>query len=311
MKTNLALKNDNQFSALVADMDGHRGSHTPLGTQHPYASPDPDLIAMIREQWRRRQSWHKAEKALTLQAKSLCRRLCLVDMGLIGVELDAKQKTKVITATERLFRAATTDSTDHTMAETAYAAMFPLLQARDVLEDKRKQVEKELERMAKQLPVYDFVQQVKGAGALTLAGIVGEAGDVGSYKTVSAFWKRMGLAVIGDGRQRKVSGVDALDHGYSPRRRSLVWNLGECLTKAQIRKDPEDEEKRVALGYYGQVYLERRAYEAERVSTLAHGHNRAKRYMEKRFLRHLYSAWRGGHGSCETQSRRASPQNTA
>src|SRR5438128_3824242 len=46
----------------------------PFGAPH---NPSVDLAANIyeiREQWRRRQNWHRAEKSLTLQARALCRR---------------------------------------------------------------------------------------------------------------------------------------------------------------------------------------------------------------------------------------------
>ncbi len=102
----------------------------------------------------------------------------------------------------------------------------------------------------------------------------------------------MGMAVIGGERQRRVAGEGAIEHGYVARRRSLMWNIGECLIKAQVRKDPADETKRIAIGSYGQVYLDRKAYEQTRTESLALAHNRAKRYMEKRLLRELWKAWR-------------------
>lgn len=40
------------------------------------------------------------------------------------------------------------------------------------------------------------------------------------------------------------------------------------------------------------LYDERKAYEAGRVETPAHAHNRAKRYIEKRLIRDLWRAWR-------------------
>jgi hypothetical protein len=245
---------------------------------------DPELIDAIREQWRNRQSWHRAEKSLTLQAKALCRRL----VG--GDKAEA----------EKLYNAAMKGA-DTELAQIAFAAISPFVEGRSYIEASRKQVEKVLEKQAKRLPVWKHVEGVKGIGPLMLAGIVGEAGDVGSYKSVSALWKRMGMAVIAGGRQRRVTGADAMEHGYSPARRSLMWNIGDCIIKAQVRKDPEDEEKRIGIGPLGQLYLDRKAYEADRVETKAHAHNRAKRYVEKRLLRELYAAWRGGQPTIETQ----------
>ncbi len=59
-----------------------------------------------------------------------------------------------------------------------------------------------------------------------------------------------------------------------------MWNVGACIVKAG--------------GPLKAVYDARKAYEADHVETKAHAHNRAQRYVEKRFLRDLWSAWRRG-----------------
>jgi hypothetical protein len=149
---------------------------------------------------------------------------------------------------------------------------------------------------------------VSGLGDFSLAGIIGECGGhaPGDFRSPAALWKRMGLAVIGDGRQRRVAGDAALEHGYSPTRRSLMWTVGECIIKAQVRAEKDADGTRTgsrAIGPYGALYLERKAYEAERVETAAHAHNRAKRYTEKRLLRDLWRAWRAnGTGTPNVQS---------
>ena len=222
-------------------------------------------IAEICEQWRRRQAWHRAEKSLTLQAKALCRRLA---EGGDKKEADAIYK-------------AAYGKGSHDMAEVALAATFPLTEARDSVAKHRAAVEKRLIKLAKELPVAPWVEGTRGVGLLSLAAIVGEAGDLGAYANPAKLWKRLGLAVMPDGtRQRRIGGVNALDHGYSPARRSVVWNIGSCIVKAG--------------GPLKAVYDARKIYEAERVETKAHAHNRAQRYVEKRFLKDLWSAWRRG-----------------
>lgn len=218
-------------------------------------------IAELREQWRRRQAWHRAEKALTLQAKALCRRL---------VEGDKD-------AAEILYRAAIGKG-KHDLATTALAAIFPLTEASDGIERHRKIVEKRLAELAGQLPIAPWVDTVRGFGIASLSAIVGEAGDLSDYANPAKLWKRMGLAVMSDGtRQRRISGAEALDHGYSPSRRSVAWNIGACLLKAG--------------GPYKKIYDARKAIELERVETKGHAHNRAQRYVEKRLLRDLWVAW--------------------
>lgn len=219
------------------------------------------IIAEIREQWRRRQAWHRAEKSLTLQSKALCRRLA-VD----GDKAEA----------DRIYKAALGKG-EHEMAETALAAIFPLVEGRKAVETARKQVEKRLAKLAAELPAAAWVAKTRGFGIASLAALVGEAGDLSDYSTVAKLWKRMGLAVMPSGRQRKVTGAEGIEHGYSPARRSVVWAIGDCIIKAG--------------GPYKELYNTRKEYEAPRVETKMHAHNRAKRYMEKRILRDLWLTW--------------------
>lgn len=163
---------------------------------------------------------------------------------------------------------------------------------------------KEMERLAKTLPVWDaWAAETKGVGARSLAVIVGEAGDLSNYPKKGHLWKRMGLAVMDGLRQGglpKGAGADAwIEHGYNPSRRSRIWQIGDSMVKCD--------------GPYRKVYLARKEYEREqavvRGLTVApsakipkadadayisdgHVHRRAQRYMEKMFLRDLWVAWR-------------------
>lgn len=252
-----------------------------LDASHITLADLANTIAEIREQWRRRQAWHRAEKSLTLQAKALCRRLA-----------EGGDKGEA----DKIYRAAQGKGS-HPMADVALAAMLPLDEARKTIEGHRRRVEKRLTELAKLLPVAAWVEGTRGVGVLSLAAIVGEAGDLSNYANAAKLWKRLGLAVMPDGtRQRRIGGADALDHGYSPARRSVVWNIGACIVKAG--------------GPLKAIYDARNVYEAERVATKAHAHNRAQRYVEKRFLRMLWSVWRNGggrQGCSATQSRFAVP----
>lgn len=243
------------------------------------------LIATIREVYRLRVDLHRAEKSLTLQIRGRCRRMVGGDK----------------TVADKLY-GAMLGKGEHEYAHAALAANAPFLEARGIVEARRKAAEKELTKLAKQLPVADWMDGVKGLAALSLGAVIGEAGDLSQYDNPAKLWKRFGLAVMGDGsRQRRVSGVAALDHGYSPERRSIVWNIGECVIKAQVRNVKDADGKRtdesVAIGPYGQLFLDRREYERERVETKGHAKNRASRYVQKRLLRDLWRAWRAASGS--------------
>lgn len=247
---------------------GHRRSDAQL------SDASPPIIPEIRETYRFYVDFMRAKCRLELQVQAVCRRLCDGDKGEAGK-----------------LRKSMVNGMTHPQAETAFGALAPMLQARDTLEAQQKTYEKQMVKLAKQLPVYEWAKEIKGFGDASLAKIVGEAGDLSVYGNPAKLWKRMGLAVIGGGRQRKVSGADALDHGYSPERRALMWNIGDCMIRAQVRKGRDDGPS-TAIGDYGKLYLERKAYEADRVESAAHAHNRAKRYIEKRLLRDLWRAWR-------------------
>lgn len=220
------------------------------------------LIAEIREQHRMRVDFHRAEKRLTLQIKSVCRRLC---------GGDKKEANLLYTALK---------GGDHPLADVALGYLMPLIATRDTLAEERKRPEKTLEKLALQLPVWAWVKPINGFGKLGLAQIVAEAGDLSNYANPGKLWKRMGLAVIDGQAQRRVSGAAALDHNYAPERRSLMYCIGDSL----IKKDNP----------YRALYLERKAYEETKTpdATKMLWHRRAQRYMEKRLLRDLWRAWR-------------------
>lgn len=251
-----------------------------LGT-HPGHADLANTIDLIREIWRRRQAWHRAEKTLIFQAKALCRRL-------------AEGGDKV--EAERIYKAALGKGS-HPLAAVALLAILPLDEARRRIEASRKRAERDLTKAAKALPVTPWVEATRGVGLLSLAAVVGETGDLSDYANPAKLWKRLGLAVMPDGtRQRRVGGIDASDHGYSPARRSMVWNIGACIVRAG--------------GPLKAIYDARKVYEAERVETKAHAHARAQRFVEKRFLRDLWSAWRrlgGNQTAPNTHSWNAAP----
>lgn len=158
----------------------------------------------------------------------------------------------------------------------------------DIWVKREKAALKLMEKLAKELPAWEtFGTGIRGFGAGSLAVIVGEAGDLSNYSSHSKLWKRMGLAVMDGIRQgglAKGAGAEAwIEHGYSPSRRSRMWNIGDTIIKGN--RD----------GYYRKVYLDRKAFELAREPEMKpiKAHRRAQRYLEKRLLKHLWQAWRG------------------
>jgi len=231
---------------------------------------------------RNRQDMHRAEKALTLRIKAKCRRICEGDK----------------TEADRLY-SAMFGKVEHEHGASALVVCQPFIEARALLEKQRKATEKEMVEVAKSLPVVPWVESVRGFGLLGLASIIGEAGDLSNYPTVAKLWKRLGLAVIHGERQQRKAGSEALEHGYSPSRRSVVWTIGDSLFRAngeysdvcRQRKEYE-REKAQAEGLTVCPAAKIPAKEKESYRSDGHVHNRAKRYMEKRLIRDLWQAWR-------------------
>ena len=164
-------------------------------------------------------------------------------------------------------------------------------------------IEREMVRIAKQLPVWEWASGIKGFGALSLAVIIAETGDLSNYANPGKVWKRMGLAPYKgkSARTWRVGGglkaEEWTELGYKPGRRSEMFQRVDPLMKHQIDKvkdaDGNDTGERV-YGPYGKVYADRKRYELERDPAMSkmYAHNRASRYMEKRLLKHLWQAWR-------------------
>lgn len=261
---------------------------------HPLPPGVREAINDIQIEWRLRQRWHKAEKSLILQGKALCRAWTDGD------------KTAASDLFDSVFKDAESDP--------AYAdALQPFIVSIRHFQLKREAVEKIIAKRVRTLPVYGWVKDIHGIGDGGFASLIGEAGDIGSYKSVAAVWKRMGVAVIGDIRQRRVTDADlAAAHGYSPARRSVLWNIGNGLIGGMGRGKrpyPGQDISETDWTPYQKLFVERCRYECARdpekmplkevekdgelrESYPKHAQNRAKRYVEKRFLRDLFAAWR-------------------
>lgn len=221
------------------------------------------LIGEIVQLVRMRRRWLRAKNSLILQSKAICR------MWTSGDKHQA----------DALYKSAVKDTDGVDMSVTV--ALMPFLAAIERFESELKPIERRLEKIACELPVYQWASTVRGFGKLNLAMLVGEAGDIGSYRNPSCLWKRFGLGVFDGKRQRRTTDKElAIAMGYSPERRSTAYLLGDCLVKGN------------KTGAYRSLYLERKELEATRVATKKHAHDRAARYMIKRVLVDLWVAWR-------------------
>ncbi len=108
---------------------------------------------------------------------------------------------------------------------------------------------KNMEKLAKQLPVAEWVSQPEqhGFGFQVLAKIIGEAGSLSNYPNPAKLWRRMGCAPFASGDRvhqgsqwkkmngRGLSSGEWEEYGYSPHRRSIVFQATEPLLKLNCR----------------------------------------------------------------------------
>lgn len=102
-------------------------------------------------------------------------------------------------------------------------------------------IEKEMIRLAKQLPAAKWIEDTdrRGFGILSLATVIGETGDLSLYANPAKVWKRLGLAPFQGkmpstwrrGAEGKLSAEQWTEIGYSPRRRSIMFVVGENIVK--------------------------------------------------------------------------------
>lgn len=287
-------------SATLHDDDGQishdtldrRANVVPCNGGSGHSHRDTNRIAFIRTLYKQRNDIIRAHGNLTRQVISICRHAVGFNTFLPKDERAAAEKRG-----NALLKALKENSPEAAIVMDSAGFLMQAIEQAGFTKQKAL-IERNMEKSVRGLGMEAFIAETKGFSATQLANIIGEAGDLANYATVARLWKRMGMAVINGKRQSKQSDVGlAFDHGYNPVRRSAMWNIGESLIKAQIRSPKDDDGKKngesIAIGYYGQVYLERKADYAARhpEKTKAHIHNDAKRYMEKRLLRNLWKAW--------------------
>lgn len=270
----------------------------------PYA-PTAELteaVSDIVRLHRLRQDMIRAQTKLSLQGQAAIRFMFQTDEDFASDEAKEKARKR----TESLYKVIAADP-----AHELYQYVAPYIMAAEPLDNQRALYEKQLVKAAKRLPVYQWVKGVKGFGDISFATIVGECGDIGSYKSVSAVWKRLGLAVLNGNRQgnpgKAATAEDWIEHGYNRQRRSVSYVAREHVIGGMGKWRPlmnEDVFANPDLTYYQRVYAERARLEAVKLdlpvtesdkgkeSYKKHVSMRAHRYVEKRLIKHLYIEWR-------------------
>lgn len=260
---------ENHSETDVATPPPNGGSPPPDSPPPPGSPDDPsrESVATIVELWRLKRDLERAYQKLDLQGQATCRRFCNGEK----------------TAAQKLWRSVLKGACDDASVE---LALMPYRLAMEPLAQHAKGFEKTLVKLAKAQPLWAWAESVRGLGAPSFAGLLGEAGrPITDYRSVSALWKRMGLAVIGGERQRKCANAEkAIEHGYNPQRRSYAYVIATNMIKAQGTGEK--------AGPYRLIYDAAKASALAKEWTLLHAHNHGMRLMVKALLKDAWVAAR-------------------
>jgi hypothetical protein len=174
----------------------------------------------------------------------------------------------------------------------------------------RADVERSMEQLAIQLPIWSWAAIVRGFSPLGLAAIVGESCGVNAttpaaYGSHQNLCKRLGLGVVDNRRQGNpgpgATAEDWIKHGYKRDRRAEIWTFLDLgIRNAQYRREGP------ALGAYGALYARQVAVYEER--GWKHARAAAARYMAKSFIKDLWRAWRRIDGLTGNAALESAPQ---
>jgi hypothetical protein len=119
----------------------------------------------------------------------------------------------------------------------------------DTLTRQEKAYEKSMIAITKQLPIMDWVehQNQRGFGPMFLAIVIGETGNLSNYANPAKLWKRLGCAPFTKDNTTQMGATwrtikgglnkeDWTEFGYSPRRRSISYLIGENIVKSNKAK---------------------------------------------------------------------------
>jgi hypothetical protein len=255
-----------------------------------------DVVNEIRRLHRKRRFAMKIQHKLDRALESFLR----VNATQWTPDLDAAEREKINKEIRALIKAIRAG------AASEFADVVRISdEARRPADGMRESSEKRMGELAMELPIYAWIETVHGAGALGLATIVAEAGNLSNYSNVAKLWNRLGFAPF-EGfagstwkreswRPRALTKDEWIAHPFSGERYALMHQIVVWLVNAQwIGKAKTASGEGEPDGPYGEVYAARRKHTLTTQPDWSDGHRRmdALRVTMKEFLKHLFLEWR-------------------
>lgn len=258
-------------------------------------------VAIIRLHHRRRRFAMKTQQKLDRSLESYIR----CNYTAWSPDLPKEEAAKCNARVSAILKAARDPESTDADALIVRKMVFALDKSREPWDEQRKIEEKLMIGYVNASDVAEWLEGVKGAGALGVATIIGEAGDLSNYPTEGHLWSRLGFAPF-EGhagstwrretwRPRALSSAEWVEHPFACERYAMMYVIADSLSKAQV----ESAEKSGTTfgrgkGVYGEAYVKRREHTAITHPdwTKMHARNDALRIMMKKFLRDLWREWR-------------------
>ncbi len=201
--------------------------------------PVPQIVSELQSLQRQR--------SIVIKSKVMQEnRIVAIMAGALGYSsmAEEKERDKKFDEARALIKKINTDEATHPLAEvvkTTYLGIDAFNKAKDDLT-------KKMEGWVEKLPIRGWVEanEQKGFGLVSCGMVLGEAGDLSNYANPAKLWKRMGCApyqcerlsktAMGGtwkrGKEGKLTAEEWTAYGYSPRRRSIMYVVTDCLLKA-------------------------------------------------------------------------------
>ena len=262
----------------------------PLVTDGRRAGSVSEISAELQALQRQR-AWHLKSRNM------IANRLQATVAGVLGYHSGMKEadRRKIFGEAGKVIKQIAAGE----IASTLNSLVLTTVSAIDGFEAMKGHLEKEMVKLVKQLPVAKWVEQSdqRGFGLLFLGIVIGETGDLANYANPGKVWRRLGCAPwTKDGEtlmgatwksRSNAKGVTKLhaedweQFGYSPRRRSIAFLIGEGIVKQNQG------------GPYRKRYDEAKAAIAAKHPDYSAGrcHAHGMLLATKRLLRELWIEW--------------------
>lgn len=260
-----------------------------------------DIVFAIKQNHRRRRFAMKIQQKLDRSLESFIR----VNATDWSPEADEKVRKKANARVKEIIEQAHELEPADPIARDMRNVVFVTDAARLPADDMRRAHERHMEKLAKQLPVWPWVESIDGVGALGLATIIAETGDLSKYANPAKVWKRLGFAPYqgfagstykrDSWRPRALTSDEWKQNPFSGERYALLYVTATWLVNRQVEgADKSGTKYGRPKGPYGEFYVKRREHTAQTHPDWTDGHARsdALRVTMKKFLLDLWAEWR-------------------